>query len=507
MAIQAGGVTFSRHNKKVPLPKGGNQTPMASEDLTPWQPSASDPWDMKKVRHLGRRAGFGLRPEEAETLTTVGHKLAIDIFLLVPHHTIPERGTYLLPNGEVVNLSNYGHQVATWLWLMNNSPWQLQEKMAMFWHDHFSIGVGTVRYPELLARHVNWLRRLSLSPFKFLLLAVTIDPGMLYFLDNRISTSLKPNENYAREIQELYSMGVGGGYTETDIQEAARALTGITNILDYQFYNARSHDNGSKTVLGKTLNNGSGVNAIVRDMVGVVDAILAHPSTATYMVTKIWEYFVYENPSQALVDKLAARWRKDNYDIRALMETIFRSKAFYSTAAMRTLVKNPAEYVVGMMRNTYTTNISYIRTANRFLGMGLPLLNYPGPEGMPDGTAWINSQNVFNRINYATQFIQQRDWPRNSPRGPLLSTMNPEREIKRKNLDTATPDAIVDYYLELLTDSSVPKKVRDDLVAYMTKTNTGTRTWSYATQPARELNQKVSNLIHLIQGLPEAHIN
>ena len=511
MAFQSGGVSFSRHKTATTPPKP-NYSPAASEDLTPWSPSASDPWDHNKVRHLSRRAGFGLPPEHADKLVQVGHKLAIDIYLIVPHQTIPERGTYLLKSGEVINMSLYNHQVAAWLYLMTNSPWQLQEKMALMWHDHFSTGISVVRYAELMGRQVNVFRRHALGKFRDLVASVAIDPAMLYFLDNRLSRVGRPNENFARELKELHTMGVGGGYTETDIQESARCFTGWTNILDFAYFRVNYHDFGVKRVLGRVIDNrnlGRTQAAIVKDGLDVIDACLAHPSTAKYVARKIWEYFVYENPSQALVDKLAARWRKDGYDIRALMETIFRSKAFYSQRAMRGLIKNPAEYVVGMMRQTATNEekIWYTRVTNRFLQMGLPLMNYAGPEGLPEGQAYINSQNIINRINFAMEMIERRVQPHLSY---LRSRLDPEREILRAKLDTKTPDAIVDHFLDIFVDGDVPKAVRDALVRYMTQTNTGTRTWSYNTSQAlknRELREKVAGLIHMIHGLPEAHIN
>lgn len=516
MPIQAGGVTFSRHRSLSTTPKsGGGGSVSSSEDLTPWQPSAGDPWDLKKVHHLGRRAGFGLRPEEAEKLLQVGHNLAIDIYLLVPHLAIPTRGTFLLPNGEVIIMSSYTHQVAAWLYLMNASPWQLQEKLALFCHDHFSIGIGVVRYAELMGRHINIFRALALGNFRDMLAAVGLDPGMLYFLDNRLSRAANPNENWARELKELYSMGVDGGYTEKDIQESARCFTGWTGVLDYAYFNPSTvwHDYGVKTLFDNTpykkvIDNralGRTTTAVAKDGLDVIDAILGHPSTAKFMVRKIWEYFVYEKPSQALVDKLAARWRQDNYEFRPLMETIFRSRAFFSAAAMRTLVKNPIEYAIGHLRNTATENISYVRTANRVLTHGLPLMNYPGPDGLPDGIAWINSQNVINRTNFAKELVERRRFRGRS--GYLQSGLDPEREIRRKNIPTNDPAKIVDYFLELLVDGAVPPQVRNDLVAYMTKDDNGSISWNYPGPRGELRDEKLAHLLHLIWALPEAHIN
>ncbi|HMQ21501.1 MAG TPA: DUF1800 domain-containing protein [Planctomycetota bacterium] len=505
--MQTQSVTFTRHK---PVGVVGNTLPQndPSEDLSPWNPTATDPWDKKKVRHLARRAGFGLLPEEVETLERVGHRLSVDLYLLVPGQRMPERGSYLLKTGEIVNLQTYTHQVSAWLYLMANSPWQLQEKMALFWHDHFSTGTGAVPAIELISRSINLYRQKGMRSFRDLVVGVASDPAMLYFLDNRLSTVTRPNENFARELLELHMMGVGNGYTENDIKEAARCLTGWTCNLDYVNFNVGTHDFGVKNVLGRTIDNsalGRTTQAVIKDGVDVVDAALAQPATAKYIAKKLWEYFVYEAPSDTLVDDLAARFRAAQYDIRTLMETMFRSKAFFSARAMRANIKNPVEFVVWPMRTLdFASQIRFLRVTTRFAQMGLPLLNYAGPDGLPDGTAWINSQNIINRSNFAKELIENRARWQNSY---LACGFDPEREIVRARLDTSTPVAIVDHFLDILVDGDVPPAVRQNLITYMTATNTGTRTWNYAGNKTRELNEKVAGLVHLILALPEAHIN
>jgi hypothetical protein len=322
-AAGASRVSSARHAAAQALaPRGavgagsGAHQPQAlneHEDLTPWRPTAQAPWDKSRARHLLRRAGFGAKEADIETLVQVGHGLATDILLLVPGQEIPTSGIFQLPHGEVINLSSTNDAIAAWLYLMTTSPWQLQEKMALFWHDHFATGISKVRYPELMTGQINLFRRNALGSFRDLLIEVSADPAMLYWLDNRLSRRTKPNENYAREIMELFSMGVGNGYTEHDIQEAARCFSGWYCILDRSYFVESYHDYGTKQVLGKTIANASPNGR--QDGIDVVDAILAHPSTAKYMVKKIWEYFVYLDPSQQLVDELARRWRQDGYDI------------------------------------------------------------------------------------------------------------------------------------------------------------------------------------------------
>ncbi len=504
MALQSPARTFTRHRAR-PTPPPGRSGPQGdpTEDLTPWKPTPTDPWDEKKARHLFRRAGFGGRPTEIQTLVKLGVDRAVDLFLIVPHETIPESGTHMLPTGEIVNLSTYIGQVAAWLWLMVNSPWQLQEKMALFFHDHYATGINKVRFPELMGKQINLFRRTALGRFRDQLIAVSADPAMLYWLDNRLNRSGRPNENYAREIMELFSMGVNGGYTENDVKEAARAFTGWTNILGLFYFSSRTHDTGNKTFLGRTITGRSGPAGVLEG-IDVIDTILKQTVTAEFIVKKVWEWFVYENPSKTLVTNLANRFRADGYSFRSLMETIFRSTAFYTSRAMRKLVKNPVEYVIGAIRTTgHEKEVSYQRVAQRFLQMGWPLLDFGGPDGLPDGTAWINSQNVINRSNFAAELGSRaaRGYLRTIFSGYYLNRHDWVAEAVKLNL--TTPTKIVDHYLNVLVDGAVPAAVRTNLIDYMTRTDTGRITWNLNLYG----QQKISGLVYLIMSLPEYQMN
>ncbi len=512
MAMQSGKLRFSRHapapslsNSKGSKKKGGGQTITAdtSEDLSPWQPTALDPWDEKKAKHLFRRAGFGGRPDEIKTLVKIGVDRAVDLFLIVPNFTIPVQGTHFLPSGELLNLDSYSGQVAGWLYLMANSPWQLQEKMSLFFHDHYATGINKVRYTQLMGKQINLFRQTALGSFRTQLIGISADPAMLYWLDNRLSRRGRVNENYGREIMELFSMGVNGGYTENDVKAAAKAFTGWTNAFGTFYYRPSMHDTSNKVFLGRTILGRSGA-AGIREGVEVVDQILRQKVTAEFMVRKIWEWFVYENPSKAFISKLAARFRADGYNFRTLMETIFRSKAFYSSRAMKKLVKNPVELVIGAIRNTrQEKQVSYLRVAIRFLNMGWPLLNFAGPDGLPDGVEWINSQNIINRSNFLAELHT------NSTRG-YLHTIFSGYYLSRKDwvsevrsLGLSTPTQIVDHYLKDLLDSEVPAKVRTDLIDYMTRSDNGKFTWNLNTYG----QIKISGLVYLIMNLPEYHMN
>ena len=475
------------------LPPPGAVQAGPPEELAPWKPSPQDPWNQEKAAHLLRRAGFGPTPEEVEFVLALGLDRTVDALLTTPPHPVPTHGTYVLPTGEVLNLEFLSGQRAMLLYTQAHTPYPFQEKMTAFWLDHFSVGLKSLAHSEPMGTHAATLRALALSSFKEILLAVTKDPAMLVWLDNWLSRARKPNENYGRELLELYTMGVGNGYTEDDVKAASRALTGHTLRLRNQYYfnpSTRYHDYSKKIFLGKTIYNAYPNGA--KDLDDLLDIILGHPATAKFMVRKIWEYFVYLDPDQPLVDYLADIFRKDGYNLRSLMGLILRSKAFFSTRAYRTLVKDPLDYCVGLSRFLHA-RLSYIRMGYKVLLQGYPLLNFENPSGLPDGTAWINSQSLVERANFAEALIQQ------DGRGSLRATFDPFREIKRKGLKNDVE--VVDHYLLYMVDGKVPPAIRTSLIDYMNRIDSGPRKFDI-TNPTH-VKQKVSGLVHLVAALPE----
>ncbi len=470
-----------------PLPAG------PPEELAPWRPTSQDPWNLEKAAHLLRRTGFGPTPEEVEFVLALGPDRAVDALLTTAPHPVPTHGTHVLPSGEILNLGTLAGQRAMLLYTQSHTPYPFQEKMAAFWLDHFSVGLKSSAFPEPMGVHAATLRTLALSSFKEILLAVTKDPAMLVWLDNWLSRARKPNENYGRELLELYTMGVGSGYTEQDVKEASRALTGHTLRPRNQYYFNPStwyHDYGVKTVLGKRIYNPYPNGA--KDLDDLLDIVLDHPATAKFLARKIWEYFVYLDPGTALVDYLAYLLRKDGYNIRSFMSIVLRSKAFYSAAAYRALVKDPLDYCVGLARFLHA-GVSYTGMGARVVLQGYPLLNFENPSGLPDGAAWINSQTLIERANYAEALIQQ------GGRTNLKATFDPFREIKRKGLASAA--GVVDHYLLYMVDGKVPPAVRSSLVDYMNRIDSGPR--KFDVRNAAHVRQKVSGLVHLIAALPE----
>jgi hypothetical protein len=486
--------TVSRGSGSGTQPQGDPKT-----DLAPYVPTPGNPWDARKAAHLMRRAGFGAKPDEIGAILQLGVDRTIDVLLTPSTDGLQEYGGAVLPHGEFLDLtSSLDSQVALWLYEMVAGRFPLKEKMALFWHDHFSVGVEAPNAVPLMTAHVNIFRRHGLGSFRQMLLDVTMDPAMQLWLDNYLNGRLvggvpRINENYGRELLELYTMGVNGGYTQNDVVELSKVLSGWALSGMNQFaYVSAWHVTGTKTLLGKT------IPALgQQELPYALDhAILPWPATAEYIVGKIWKYFVSEVPYPALITELANRFRADGFDLRSLMSTILRSNYFFSDTAIHQLVKSPVEYVIGSIRNSDTPVTLYRALNAQLTAMGYPLLRYGNPSGLEDGTAWIDSATLISRANYANVLTQV------STTNLIRARFDPTRQILLHGLKTA--EQIVDHYVKILVGASIERSVRDSLVRFMNYNDTG---YAPFTLTPAVVNVKVRGLVHLILSLPEYQLN
>ncbi|HXG11921.1 MAG TPA: DUF1800 domain-containing protein, partial [Gemmataceae bacterium] len=290
---------------------------------------------------------------------------------------------------------------AWWLYRLIGTPFPFRERMTLFWHNHFATSVAKVQQFALMKKQNLLLRKHALGKFGPFLLEISKDPAMLIWLDSNTNVKGRPNENYARELMELFSLGVGN-YTETDIREAARAFTGWhTNGQEFTF-NRYQHDDGPKTVLGQTGNWDGG---------DVVRIVLEQPAAARFLVRKLYRHFVSEAepPPDNLLEPLADRFRKSDYDIADLMGVILRSRLFFSEHAYRQRIKSPVEYVVGMLRalEARPDSASGLRgLPAATAGLGQTLFAPPNVKGWEGGKTWLNSATVLARHNLAWQLVQ-----------------------------------------------------------------------------------------------------
>ena len=398
-------------------------------------PTHRTPWDARLVGHLHRRAGFGPDAGTLERDVAAGPEASLDALLNPDRRAVArfdaaadELEAGALDAGQVNELR------ATWVHRMLHSPDPLRERTTLFWHDHFATSQAKVNDPRAMAAHVATLRRHALGHFGDLLAAVLRDPALLLWLDADANRAGAANENLARELFELFALGPGA-YTEADVQQAARALTGWTVTPPDRggrraVFDPARHDGGGKTVFGRT--GRWGVGDLVR-------ATLGHPACAPFVVRKLFRSFVSETaePSDELLAPLADGFRLRDYDLRWLVETLLGSWVFHSDAAVRQSVKSPIDHAVGTAR-ALGGSVGAIHVADAAATGGQSLLFPPNVAGWEGGTAWLTSSALIDRSNLAAEAT--------SGAGNAVR-LDPARLVGRHGVSGAGP--VVDFFLDL----------------------------------------------------------
>ncbi len=288
---------------------------------------------------------------------------------------------------------------AWWLREMVATPSPLTERMTLFWHNHFVSAQPKVRWGQLMYRQNVLLREHALGNFRALLHAVAKDPALLIYLDAATSRRGAPNENFARELMELFTLGEGR-YSERDVKEAARAFTGWSVDPDKGtfVFRRRLHDGGEKTVLGRTGR---------LDGDAVLDILLEQPATARFIVGKLWREFVSPQPDAARVEAIAQRLRASGYDIRVALRELLLQPEVLAPAADDALVKSPVELVVGFVRQSGGELAQPIGAAIAVAAMGQNLFAPPNVRGWPGAEAWINTQTLLARKQFLDRALSR----------------------------------------------------------------------------------------------------
>ncbi|MCC7509583.1 MAG: DUF1800 domain-containing protein [Planctomycetes bacterium] len=390
---------------------GATETPpLVEEDLsTISQISQAD-----RIYFL-KRTHFAFRPSELQTLNQMGYENYLDWMLSLQLDPTLEAQA-LAATVVDVDFPSEAELSRWWIHLMVHNPNAFQERLALFWHDHFATSSSVL---DAQARywffdHINLWRTQGTSNLPDLLHAMATDWTMLIWLDGYVSTVNAPNENFGREFWELFTLGADNGYTEADIQEASRAFTGYRRIFvpdaagpgRDQFimtFDPNRHDNTSKTIFGQTF-AGNGQQEY-RDMVNFT---LANRQVAEFIVRKVWEEFVYDDPSPNLVADLAGRLRNSGYDLKAFFKTIFLSKAFFSQRARTSIIKNPIEHDIGFMRAT-GLELTVGRIDSALSATGQRPTQPPTVNGWPSGFFWLSSQAMVERANFLRDCVYYRN--------------------------------------------------------------------------------------------------
>jgi uncharacterized protein (DUF1800 family) len=431
-----------------------------------------------QVAHLLRRAGFGSTEAELDQYTALGYAGAVDR-LLNPDQ-VDDSATDQLLAPLTKDLTDPKKIEAAKFWWFNRMLYTrrpLQEKLTLFWHNHFATANSKVGNAVLMLQQMQLFRDNGFGNFETLLQKVTRDPATLIWLDNRLNRKGAPNENYAREVQELFTVGIGN-YTEQDIHEAARAFTGHTldKNLTYTF-NKNQHDAGAKTFQGQTG---------PFDADDILAILVRNPATARFVTTKLFSYFANADPDASTIDRLSNTFTSTNIDIRSVLRDIFSGPEFLSAQAFHGQVKQPADLVVGSLKSLNVANVGPDVT-QVLRRMGQDLLNPPDVSGWKGGAAWINGTTLFERFNWANRLAMGRDATK-----PNFADV--AAQVQARNV--TTPDGLVDYYVGLLVDGDVTPEARQALIDYLNASG------PMSLGDAATLDLKARGLVHLALAAP-----
>ena len=429
--------------------------------------------DIALVAHLLRRAGFGASRDDIEAAAARGYDTVVQE-LLNPSGGVDE-DLLMRYNPSYHEAAAIEVNTQLWIYRMVNSPSQLQEKVALFWHMIFCAGHSKIDSGQEMGIMVNMFRNHGMGSFRDLLIGLSTNPGMMYYLDNTESHKANLNENYGRELLELFSLGVGMdesfNYSEDDVKVCARAFTGWNVAPSYPpFPHGRSpwnfrfdpadHDHTEKTFLGETGPwNGD----------DIIDIICKQPATARFLARHLYNYFVADEPQIPAwrltpprdieaIKALEKTYFESNYNIGAMLETLFTSDFFKDEAVRYAKVKNPAEMVAGLLRmvgehRDIRPGLFEISQEPKYMGMDL--MNPPTVEGWHTGREWIDSGTLVERINFAADLLGNTDLP--GVRS-LVSRLQAQGDL--------SPEQLVDGCLDLTGPLVVTGDTHAQLVAH-----------------------------------------
>jgi uncharacterized protein (DUF1800 family) len=456
------------------------------------RPEVNQLTGLELMGHLFRRAGFGATRDQLEAALAQGYEATVEQ-LLHPEKAPPlEEDLIFRYYPDMKEARQIDPAQSLWVYRMINTQRPIEEKMALFWHHLFATGFAKLNHAKVMSNQIGMFRQYALSDFRTLLVEVSKDPAMIFWLDNHNNTKRVHNENYGRELLELFSMGIGN-YSEDDVKNCARAFTGWTlkntipaaqpyGRFDWEFeFRPDLHDYSEKVFLGERGNF---------DGTDIIDIIVRQPSTAQFLAMRLYTYFVSDTPDQAAIDELAQVYFDSHYDIPTMMRSLLMSDYFQSENAYFAKVKSPAEHVAGIMRTVedFTFPKHGIRDISlecRY--MGQDLLNPPSVEGWHVAKEWIDTGILVERINFAAAQVGDIDKP------------GVRKIIARmRDLGELTPDQFVDASLDLMGPLRVSDSTRRALLDFANKGGA-----LKLTPGDRAAEQRVGEMLSLIVATRE----
>jgi hypothetical protein len=517
---------------------------MAENLLTPIWQTPGAVWNFEMASHLLRRAGFGGTLQEIDALVQMGPSQAVLSIMnykaikddlpevqfgeltapgmgrgLVPpmpgarggrgpaQPPTPEAVINKLPDNQkkamqqIVQASQRAKEEEVRLWWLDRmirTKRSLEEKMTLFWHGLLVSSAQTVKNTYLLYQQNQLYRQYATGNFRTLIREVSRNPAMLTYLNNNQNVKAHPNENYARELMELFTLGIGN-YTETDIKESARSFTGWTNVGDQFIARPGQHDDGIKTFLGRN-GNFNGDN--------IIDIIFQQQAAAKYIATRLIKFFGADEPDDAIVEQLASIVKHNDFEMGPALLALFSSRWFYSQDVMLRQIKSPVQLVVGALRSLGVSLLQPQQVVNALRLMGQDLFNAPTVKGWDGGRAWINTSTLFARYNLPAYLGTGRlpaQGKQTAPSGvkdqylAFDSGWNPQTDLAEGAV--ATTDGVVDFYIKKLLGFKIEPRKRDELVEFVNGTGDAR---SHLNDPITADNdRRTRELVQIVMGMAE----
>ena len=463
--------------------------------------------DIALMAHLMRRAGFGASRDELEGLAERGYANVVEDLLHPGEANAMPNDVIRRYHSEMAEMRELNSAGAYWMYRMVTTQNQLEEKLALFWHGLFATGYSKLNQASALVNQIDTFRRHSLGSFQAMLVELSKDPAMIIWLDNHDNHKDNINENYGRELLELFAMGVGN-YTEEDIKECARAFTGWTlgnaeymstrasrdsiwpySRINWHFnYRDYDHDDGEKTFLGHTGNfNGEDIIAI----------IVEQEATARFISTRLFQYFAADEVSpagEAVIGEMMRSYFDSGHEIRSVLRTLFNSDYFKSEEARFARVKGPVELVVGAVRmaGTYREpTFGADQLARHTMYMGQGIFQPPSVEGWHEGAEWIDSGALVERVNFVGKELGN---PGNPGVRAIIDRMAREAE------GPLSPQAQVAGCVDLIGPLEISEGTRNSLHEFASQQGDAELRAGMRTEADE---QRIANLLRLLTATRE----
>ncbi|HEX4149304.1 MAG TPA: DUF1800 domain-containing protein [Pirellulales bacterium] len=457
-----------------------------SRHLRPWTPSDSRPFDERAAAHLLRRAGFGAPPAEVAAAVERGLEATVDSLLDSATDEDAEfQRTFDTLGASFVNLEDIGYLQAWWVYRMLRTRVPLKEKLALFWHGHFATSQSKVDDAYLMHRQLDTLRQRGAGSFRDLVLGVARDPAMLVYLDGETSGKEHPNENFARELMELFTCGIGH-YKEQDVLEAARAFTGWHREGAEFSLNAEVHDDGRKQFLGY---------AGRFDGTDIIDVLMQQAATSRWIAGKLLRYFASPDPASEVLDEAAQLFDRTQMNIKWFLRELLLSEYFFSPACYRRRIASPVEYVVGTAR-TLGLSISGESLKNHISAMGQDLFLPPNVKGWDGERKWINSSTWGRRLAFA------RDVANLYGTTPFSARLDLEALVRS---DLVEPQQVVNRLAEVLLQGEIDAPTKAQLATLLITTDDGKQLESFR-EDAGFRGDRTRAALDAMLSLPQYHV-